>query len=285
VFGSVILEIAIGLSYVFLLLAVVCSAINEWLADLFALRANTLKAALRTMLDSATVDSLYAHPLVQGLTGTSRPPSYIPAHLFATALLDTVDVTDAASSWTTTAAVQARIAVLPDGRTKRVLRSLVNHAGNDVSQVRRNIESWFDHAMDRVSGSYKRQVQRVIVVLALLITVAFNVDTLAIANWLAQDTARAARVTSAAQTAAQQPAPASGSQGEAALVALQLPLGWSEGAPSTIPLPNFGSWIAKILGLLFTAVAVSMGAPFWFDFLGRLVNLREAGNPPSSAGS
>jgi triacylglycerol lipase len=43
--------------------------------------------------------------------------------------------------------------------------------------------------------------------------------------------------------------------------------------------PGFVSYLAKITGLLASALAVCLGAPFWFDLLGRLVKLR------SSAGS
>jgi len=38
----------------------------------------------------------------------------------------------------------------------------------------------------------------------------------------------------------------------------------------------------KIGGLLVTAFALSFGAPFWFDLLNRLVNLRAAGKKPAA---
>jgi hypothetical protein len=36
----------------------------------------------------------------------------------------------------------------------------------------------------------------------------------------------------------------------------------------------------KAIGLAMTAFAVSFGAPFWFDLLGRIVNLRATGPKP-----
>lgn len=39
-----------------------------------------------------------------------------------------------------------------------------------------------------------------------------------------------------------------------------------------------GSWGKVILGWLITGVAIAMGAPFWFDLLGRVINVRNAGN-------
>jgi hypothetical protein len=56
---------------------------------------------------------------------------------------------------------------------------------------------------------------------------------------------------------------------------LGLPLGWSKGAfPATLDA-------AKIFGLLLTALAVSLGAPFWFDVLNKIMSVRAAGRPPA----
>jgi len=39
----------------------------------------------------------------------------------------------------------------------------------------------------------------------------------------------------------------------------------------------------KLLGCAMTALAVSLGAPFWFDLFGRLVNLRATGAKPAKS--
>jgi hypothetical protein len=36
----------------------------------------------------------------------------------------------------------------------------------------------------------------------------------------------------------------------------------------------------KLLGLILTAIAVSLGAPFWFDLLNKIINIRSAGRAP-----
>jgi hypothetical protein len=38
--------------------------------------------------------------------------------------------------------------------------------------------------------------------------------------------------------------------------------------------------VSKLLGFILTALAVSMGAPFWFDLLKKLVNIRSSGSRP-----
>lgn len=47
---------------------------------------------------------------------------------------------------------------------------------------------------------------------------------------------------------------------------------------------NFVSGLLFLMGWLITAIAISMGAAFWFELLGKLINVRNTGNrPPSSA--
>ena len=44
-----------------------------------------------------------------------------------------------------------------------------------------------------------------------------------------------------------------------------------------------GGWVLKVIGWLITGLAVALGAPFWFDLLNKLVNLRGAGPRPAPA--
>jgi hypothetical protein len=56
---------------------------------------------------------------------------------------------------------------------------------------------------------------------------------------------------------------------------LQLPMGWAN-SPA-----DAGAWVIKLLGLLLTSIAVSLGAPFWFGVLNKIVNIRAAGPSPA----
>ena len=62
---------------------------------------------------------------------------------------------------------------------------------------------------------------------------------------------------------------------------LGLPLGWSH---ATSPHNLFWGGVGKVLGLLVTAFALTLGAPFWFDLLGKVSNLRGSG-PPAAPGA
>ena len=52
-------------------------------------------------------------------------------------------------------------------------------------------------------------------------------------------------------------------------------MGWS-----TRP-HNLQGWATRVLGLLLTAAALTLGAPFWFDLLNKVANLRTAGPKPA----
>jgi hypothetical protein len=57
---------------------------------------------------------------------------------------------------------------------------------------------------------------------------------------------------------------------------LGIPLGWKK-------QPHDSEWVNKIIGLLLTAIAVSLGAPFWFDILQKVVKIRATGVSPEES--
>jgi hypothetical protein len=54
-----------------------------------------------------------------------------------------------------------------------------------------------------------------------------------------------------------------------------LPIGWSH---ATSP-HSFWATVGKILGLLVTAFALALGAPFWFDLISKVSRVRGSGPP------
>ncbi|HEY2039700.1 MAG TPA: hypothetical protein VGG95_08540 [Edaphobacter sp.] len=50
--------------------------------------------------------------------------------------------------------------------------------------------------------------------------------------------------------------------------------------PRLVDLGEWSWWLWKIAGIAATVLAISQGAPFWFDLLQKAVNLRLSGSPP-----
>ena len=59
----------------------------------------------------------------------------------------------------------------------------------------------------------------------------------------------------------------------------KLPLGWGH---SESPKDSL-AWAVKAIGIVFTGLALAFGAPFWFDVLSKLVQLRSSGRKPETA--
>ena len=92
-FGSDILEVAIGLVFVYFIMSLLCSTVTEYIARAFTIRANTLKDGIRKLLndDDVLKDKIFSHPLVKGLSPKKGPgPSNLSARTFSLVLFDTV---------------------------------------------------------------------------------------------------------------------------------------------------------------------------------------------------
>src|SRR5262249_8199616 len=184
----------------------------------------------------------------------------------------------------------------------------VEKARTAFSRVQENIETWFNDSMVRVAGWYKRKTQALTFALALFFTLALNVDSIMITKRLSSDTTLRAAVVATAEKSAQQPpavvvaqsagqaggaqAPAQEEaveartsaayqallQNQTALRSVGLPLGWGDRQnwPQGQGWPLYWDWLSKVLGLLLTAGAASLGAPFWFDMLNKVVSIRSA---------
>ncbi len=396
-FGSSVLEVAIGVVFVYLLLSLVVTAATELISGFLKWRSNSLWEGIRKLLDAdgaeTWVKALYDHPLVNGMaqpdkfTGSpkGKGPSYIPSRTFAVALLEVIKesgsagevglnalraavdsapdsasvadfkkkLQDEINKLDGTAAngavaamkskalnlldnlpndvplaaaktqVRAWLAKIPaqwpllviehlpekDQKLKRTLTSLVNESHQDVEKLKTNIETWFNNSMQRVSGWYKRKTQAVHVLLAVLVTVVINVDSVLVVNALSQDQALRDSVVAEAQAFAkqgQQPASQPNADIErlqGKLSMLDLPIGWIKPGQHTYDPdnPNYRNWpgirlygrtVTDLLGLwwdtsrfhllgwLLTAFAISLGAPFWFDMLNKVINIRAAGKAP-----
>jgi hypothetical protein len=191
--------------------------------------------------------------------------------------------------------IQVAVNRLPEGHTKESLLVLIDKTrrdiaagGNALEKFRENVEEWFNHAMDRVTGWYKRWTQRVQVVLAMVVVVLLNADTIMLIQRFSTDKdVRAAVVALAEKTGQQNLSQLDAAKLQSELKPVGIPLGWTDDTRDTRRLPwkdpegnIFLHILVKLLGLLLTVGAVSLGAPFWFDTLNKFINLRGAGTPP-----
>lgn len=186
--------------------------------------------------------------------------------------------------------LRTAIAALPESNPARTpLLRMVTDAGNNRDAFRTALEHWYDDEMSRLTGWYKRYVQRFIIVYGVVLTLLFNVDTVAIAQTLWRAPVEQTAIAQAAASAAGKTVDDIDTS-VTAIKGLELPLGWTpihdgthiSTAPSHFPEPALLPWLQKALGLLITIFALSFGTPFWFDVLGRIARLRNSGGVTST---
>lgn len=268
-------DVVVGLMLGYLLLGLIGSALLEALAGWFNFRGWLLKQALQQLLshDAAPdtpADALFAQVYRHGLIAPrmhGRAPSYVAPAGFSGALFDVL----CAGEPPTVARLQAALSQWPAGPAAQSLHALLVQAGDDVAAFRVGVERWFEHAMDRTSGRYKRLSNNIMLAFGLVVALGGNIDSAAIAKALWAD----ARPVIATPMVASTPMPA-GTAATAAPARPALPLGWRDEGPH--------EWtLEKLIGCLVTALAVSVGAPFWFDTLQKFLRVRSAGPKPPSA--
>ena len=84
----------------------------------------------------------------------------------------------------TAANLEKGAAALPDD-IRQILHLFLADAGNDMKAFREQLITWHCTAMDRVSGWYKRKTQGWVLVIAILLCLAANADTILLAKALA----------------------------------------------------------------------------------------------------
>jgi hypothetical protein len=271
-FGSTVLEVAIGLTFCYGTLALIVSTVQEALASAFRLRAHTLLDGVKSMLNdprfSGLAQQVYAHPLVNphgdGAVTDQRSlrakPSYIEPMHFAMALVDIIQKVPG-----NFARLGADIDALDDPQLRRALQALYQRADGDLQRFQASVAGWFDSAMERVSGAYKRQSLLMSLLLSLLLTIMFNIDSIHLFQALWQQPGLAAAIKAA-------PAALDRATFDALWT---LPIGWT----SFPPVLN-ADFLLRVAGWLVTASTALFGAPFWFDILQRAMQMRGTGSKP-----
>lgn len=232
-------------------------------------------------------------------------PSYLSSRSVALALIASLDP---AKPLPGIQDIENTVKNLPASRVRDVLLSSLTEAGADVDKLRTSIATWFDDSMERLSGAYKRQLKWISMLVGLIVTIAFNADSFTVAITLWNDQDRRASVVAIATKMVHEPlSKAPEGVDDATLhnaikktedTLRSLPIGWNcngNSAGVTVPADQthrpLGSWecakknlttltLMQVFGWMFTATALTLGAPFWFDLLQKFVNVRGAGGRP-----
>ncbi|MBP6825626.1 MAG: hypothetical protein KA165_03605 [Saprospiraceae bacterium] len=297
-----ILATVIGIVFVMLLFSLLASSVMELLAGFLSLRGQQLVKAISGMVGQDTCAEFIKHPFFQQLAAGSRErtriggqkralPSYVSAGTFSSVLLDIMEIDSDAD-------VVEKINALPEGASKKLAQFLYKQSNGQLVDLKLKVENWYGEVMDRASGAYKRNSQRWLIGIGIVLAVVFNADVITIYHNLSINASLNNMVADAATTFVNtQPAPTAPNLDNPDMAAAQqkigqlvnqnigaiaspLGLGWDSVDWSQV---NGKWWLYKVIGWLTTALGISLGASFWFEALKKLVSIRASGPPPAAA--
>jgi hypothetical protein len=202
-------------------------------------------------------------------------------------------------------AAQTLAAYPPTDKVGKPLLSMIVMTGNDLNKLRQSVEQWYNSGMDRVSGWYKHRTQWVLCAIGLTIAVVLNASTIDIVRQLSKDPTLRQSIVAAAQNAKPPQDATAGlpidqqitaaRSSFAGITEIGVPFGWPQGTPRLTAVvhhpftrcvwrPFFlsvfsGASVERLIGWIFTAIAVSLGAPFWFDALNKIMVVRSTVKP------
>ena len=270
-------------------------------------------------------EALFHHPLIASAQcdpdGQVNPnenyrPSYIGARDFSLALWQSVasaapaQAEGQAVSYALSAAaagpslaidaLQNQVAILPSPHLRASLYAMLSQAGGDYQRLLQATDAWFNRQMDRVSGWYRRKSQFAVIFISVLLVALLGVDTIRITTRIYADDGLRTAVANRLAAALPSPPPNSASEmpsgpvQQSILTALDDTsfVGAFTSGPvfldatiSSVKVGNGWPFAMHLLGVLITIIALSLGAPFWFDALQFFANSRLAGPKPTSGTS
>ena len=204
-------------------------------------------------------------------------------------------------------------------RAESKIKADAHLVGSELQQLQSELETWFNNGMTRASGVYRRNVKGVGLLIGLAIAFTINADTFYMFQRLSSDPAIRNSIVQAAEqievsgiNTPEQLAAESGiddlsetlsnefanrltenigielrSVGEAVeqtLAQYPLPIGRSQSVLEAQKAAE-EDWPIKfipqrLVGWSITALALSMGASFWFDLLRKVTSVRASGDKP-----
>jgi hypothetical protein len=297
------IDVLIGLSVIMLALSMAVTMMTQFTTTVLNSRGRHLKRGLSDLLGqldpalkgriaSDLAHAVLTHPLVSNTRGGLG--SVIHREEFTKLLLQLAGTDSSLSD----AAKGALLAALrnngiadPDATLRNVraaalqIETVSPQLASDVRQTIAllqeaksdmvgKVHNWFDQTIDRVAQRFTAETRALTFVGAVLLAVALQVDTVGLVNRLsADDLLRQAFVNTA--TAAQKTdANASPSIDRQYLAFLA-----DKGLITVATNPS--DWRARwgginLVGVLVTGLLLSLGAPFWYSALGRLLQLRSS---------
>jgi hypothetical protein len=234
-FGSIALDVFIGLVLIYLLYSLLVTIIGEMIATWLGIRARLLRKAIEKMLndnpevsktpsgsakkieyffrwlltnlghfflyqfknfENSLAGKFYEHPSIKYLAQSAKnsvsfkngKPAYISKENFSDTLVQMFrNKGNGATDMEKINFCLKYNTLQIEPETIAHIRNLVADSENDLNKFREKLMKWFEDTMDRTNGWYKRKLSLITFWLGFLVAVAFNVDSIKLAQQLSHD--------------------------------------------------------------------------------------------------
>ncbi len=280
-----VLEVAIGLVFVYYVMGSIVSTISQIIMESLETRGVALEKYLKMIVGEKNLGDLTNMPQIKSL----RPIRYanwwhvfgagtvekrvekIPAATLVDAFFDLTGLTG--KYQTTGDELIASINQLPDSDGKKAMLAWAQKGVTNVNDLRSRTTDYFNGLLSQAAATFKANARSIVIILSIVITLLFGTDSIQLAKELWADSALRAAANAQAAIAAQQGQSTDLTALLNQLGVLSIKIGWWQNQNIPVQTSTVG-WIQFILlkfaGLLITAVAVSQGSSFWYDLLKKL---------------
>lgn len=214
-----ILDLVVGLIFIYFLLSIICSSAVEMFLSFFKIRAVILAEWMKKIFSQKVAKStgkevpfgeiIMDHCLVTSLTPPGKSTSYTDAGNFVSALLERItfysnpdkitasldDLIDAIDKTTLLPEELRRTFLIYAHESRDTFKQVVENKLSEVEIFRKKIENWYDTSMQRLGGRMRVKYARPITIaFAVLITCSLNADSVSIAKYLYTNQGVAAKI-------------------------------------------------------------------------------------------
>lgn len=202
--GLGIIDVFIGLAFIYFSLSIIGSSILESLVSLVRYRARFLRKAIHSLVDEPDDQAggelfavkLLSHPMVakqalplssfkRNIKLISEGPSYLSGSVFSEALVDILKNRVQAPNKVKNLH-EGISSLAPNSSLRDLLQPMLDRSNNESDFIWR-LTTWYDNYMDRMSGSYKRHTQGFLFLIGLVLAVSLNINSVEYAVRLSCD--------------------------------------------------------------------------------------------------
>lgn len=304
--GLEMLDAFIGLVGIYLTLSLLVTAIGEGISQASGMRGRNLRQVFTGLVGKQHTTRFYQHPRIRQLMQFDVPtnvlrklwlkcgfglPSYIPADIATEVLLEQQFGVPLSQLRQSPFEIGQRLEQLPDSATRSSLLHFWQQSNADPQQFQLLVQDWFNDRCDRAVGWFKRQLGVLQLCIGLIVAVGMNVDSIALYQKLFSDPIARQQAVLLAENLATNPQLAAElcrTDKSACIDTMALKQQLSQTAPLLGHAADGATWPTNPLtwlGYLLTAFALSLGAPFWFDVLQKLMAVKQKFRPVGAASS